>query len=320
MFDSLPDVGRELHAQMMGLYWVLLVPLVSFLVVIEFLKDENPSIKDILKRVVISIILLYSIDWVMATITMLSDGVTDKIDGIQKLWDVLKNLGPNYKGSDQWFSLRASVLYFFNVGAYLIAYLGFFVANVLMHFVWTVLYICSPLMILMYVSKKTASITSSLYKGLIQVATWKMLWSLLGVLLLKMALDSKDTGVEDYLMSIVVNLCIGVSMLFIPIFTKSLLNDGLQSAASALAAVPTMAAASAIKGYAMAKGAGAISKGIGAAKFVAKPLTNPATGRYDVLKSRLKPKVDQFKKNYSQLNLPKSALDLKNKNKKGKTI
>src|ERR1019366_6233584 len=99
----------------------------------------------------------------------------------------------------------------------------------------------------------TASITASLYKGLIQVVTWKILWSLLGVLLLKLALDTENTGVEDYIMSIVVNLCIGVSMLFIPIFTKSLINDGLQGAATGLAAIPTMAAASAIKAYASAK-------------------------------------------------------------------
>jgi hypothetical protein len=319
MFDSFTDVGKSLHSEMLSLYWVLLVPFVAFLILVEFIKEEPPAIKDILRRLVISLLLLYSFDWVMDTVSMLADGLSDKIDGLQKLWDVLKELGPNYKGSDQWFSLRASVLYVFNVGAYLVAYLGFFVANVLMHFVWTILYITSPIMILMYVSRHTAQITGSLYRGLVQVVTWKILWSLLGVLLLKMALDSKNTGVEDYLMSIVVNLCIGVSMLFIPIFTKSLINDGLQTAASGLAAIPTMAAASAIKAYAASKGMRALSRGYEATKLAAKPLTNPITGRYDVLKRKMAPKLASLKRNYSELNLPKLALGLKkNNNKKGR--
>lgn len=297
MFDYLPEVGRQLRGELVQVYWTLLVPFVVLLIILEFFKKDPPNITETLRRVVISILMLYSFDYVVNAVAMVGDGITDRIDGIQKLWDVLKNLGPNYQSSShEWFNLRETTIYFFNIAAYIIAYLGFFVATALIHFVWTILYICSPLMILMYVSRATEHVTKSLYTGLIQVVTWKILYSILGVLLLKLAMNSHFTGMEDYLMSIIVNLCIGVSMLFIPFATKSLVNDGLQGAASALAAVPTMAAGVALKAAAMQGAKALAAKGVAGAKFAGAPVKNWTGARMDQLRARIEPGVNQMRK------------------------
>ncbi len=286
---------------------MLLVPFVVLLVILEFFKEEPPNVAEILRRIVISILMLYSFDMVVDTIAMVGDGITDRIDGIQKLGDVLKTLGPNYHGSSGGlFNMWDTAIYFFNIAAYIIAYLGFFVATVLIHFVWTVLYICSPLMILMYVSKATAYVTKSLYGGLIQVVTWKILYSILGVLLLKLAMNPQYTGMEDYLMAIIVNLCIGVSMLFIPFATKSLLNDGLQGAATALAAVPTLAAGAAIKGVAMQAAKSMGQRGMAGAKFLSIPAKNWTGAKMDKMRARLSPTIaraDQLKDKWKDLGL-----------------
>lgn len=309
MFDYLPDVGRHLRGELIQVYWVLLAPFVALLIILEFFKKDSPNVVEIFRRVVISVLLLYSFDYVVNAMAMVGDGITDRIDGIQKLWDVLKNLGPNYNNSSQqWFSLRETTIYFFNIAAYIIAYLGFFVATALIHFVWTVLYICSPLMILMYVSNATSYVTKSLYGGLIQVMTWKILYSILGVLLLKLAMNSNFNGMEDYLMSIIVNLCIGVSMLFIPFATKSLLNDGLQGAASALAAVPTMAAGVAIKAAAMQGAKTLAAKGAAGAKFASAPIRNWTGARMDQMRARLEPgktRIEQAKVRWKDSGLDK---------------
>lgn len=306
MFDYLSDVGRSLRGELVSTYWVLIVPLVLLLIVMEFLKNDEPDVKDIFRRVLVSVILLYSFDTTLNAIATIGDSITDKIDGLQKLWDVLKNLGPNYNSaSNDWFNLRETALYIFNIGAYIIAYLGFFISNAMIHFVWTILFVCSPLMILAYVARQTEHVTFSLYKGLVQVVLWKILWSLLGVLLLKLAMNPKVTGMEDYLMSIIINLSIGLSMLFIPIATRSLVNDGMESAASAITAVPTMATGVALKAQ-MAKLAKGIASGaVSGGKFAAKPITNPFVGRAELLKQRLNPKLNQMKKTYENLFLPK---------------
>jgi hypothetical protein len=316
MFQYLGSVGADLHGSMVKMYWVLLVPYVLFLFVLELLKDENPNTRDILRRVVISVLMLYSLDWCLQSIAAIGDAITDQINGLEPLSELLKTLGPNYSGHDSWFSLRETVIYVFSLAAYLVAYVGFFVATALTHFVWTILYVCSPLMILMYVSRYTAYVTMSLYKGLIQVVLWKILWSILGVLLLKLALQPQVTGIDDYLMAIVMNLCIGISMLFIPLATKSLISDGMGSVANTLAMAPALAAAGAVKVTASrlaSKAAGGIKS---SALFAAKPATNPVTGRYEMLKDRLKPRFENFKKRYGQIGLPKEIINKQNRSKK----
>ena len=308
MFEYLSDVGRGLRAELLSVYWTLLIPLVLLLLVLEFLKDENPNVRDILRRTVVSVILLYSFDFTLSSIATIGDSVTEKIDGIQKLWDVLKNLGPNYANSSgEWFNFRETIIYVFGIASYIIAYLGFFISNALIHFVWTILFICSPLMILAYVAKSTERITFSLYKGLVQVILWKLLWSILGVLLLKLAMNPHVTGMEDYLMSIIVNLSIGLSMLFVPVATKSLINDGMESAASAIIAVPTMATGLALKAQSAKFMKNLAGLSVSNGKFLAKPLMNPIVGRAALLKRRIRPsmrKMKKLKKKYEELFLP----------------
>lgn len=304
MFEYLGSVGAELHAQMVQMYWVLLVPLVVLLFVLEVIRDDNPNLRDLFRRIVISVLLLLTFNWTLQAIAVVGDAVTEQINGLQRLSEVLQNLGPNYSGKDSWFNMRETVLYVFSVAAYLIAYLGFFVATALTHFVWTILYVAAPLMILMYVSRHTERVTMSLYKGLVQVVIWKILWSILGVLLLKLAMQPEVTGLEDYIMSIVVNLCIGFSMLFIPIATRSLVSDGMSSVASSLAAVPAIAAGGAVKVAAARYGA----KIAGSAAFAAKPVTNPVAGRMEMLKDRLRPRFEKAKQAYGDIGLPQEIL------------
>lgn len=245
MFNNIVSVAKDIRADLIEVYWILLVPLVCLLIVVELIKDSDspPQGGRILKRVVISILLLMTFNFVANTIGLIGDGIIEKIDQIENMQEVLKNIGPKKENlSNEWFNLREHILYAFSLIAYIIAYLGFFVAEALTQFVWIILYTISPLMILAYVPAQTANITANLYKGLVKVVVWKILWCVLGALLLKMASEPMITGMADWILAIVMNLCIGLSMLFIPVATKSLINDGLEGAASALGAVPTFAA------------------------------------------------------------------------------
>ena len=292
MFDQLAVVAKEIRSEVLDLYWILLIPLILVLIVFEFFKGKQESIDvlEILRRTVISVLLLFSFDYTINVIGMIGDGIIEKIDKITDVWEVLRNLGPNYKESSSGlFNLRGHILYVFALISYIIAYLGFFVAEALTHFVWVVLFTISPLMILAYIPKSTANVTANLYKGLIKVVIWKILWTVLGVLLLKMAMNPTVGNMEDYLLSSILNLCIGLSMLFIPVATRSLINDGMESAASALASVPAMAAATTAKLYATKAVKQGATKAWSAGRFAAKPITNPISERM----SRLKEKTQQ---------------------------
>jgi hypothetical protein len=171
-------------------------------------------------------------------------------------------------------------------------------------------------MILCYVPRTTAGIVGNLYRGLISVATWKILWTLLGSLLLKLAVNPKVAGVDDYILSMVMNLLIGLSMLLIPLFTRSLIGDGLQSAASTLAAAPGLMATKAAILSSKLMGKKIAGGAMGFTGFASKPLTNPVTGRARVLASKVSPKVKDFKNWYSQVGLPEEAKELDKKERR----
>lgn len=250
MFENIAGIARELRSELLSVYWVLIIPVVIFLIILEFLKeDQQPiNIVDILRRTIISVLLLISFEEVMHTLSFLSDGILQKLDQKNNFLEVMGHFGPSTNNkSSSLFDFREHILYFIAIVAYMIAYLGFFFAEALTHFVWAILYIISPLMILAFIPKQTAFVTGNLYKSLIQVVLWRILWSTLGALLLRLAAEPQFMGFEDYLQSIVMNLCVGVSMLLVPMATKSLINDGLSSTASGFATAPAQLAMKYIK-------------------------------------------------------------------------
>lgn len=306
MFENLHHHAKTLHGEMVGIFWLILPCLVSLLIVLEIFKndDNGPNVKEIIKRTITCVIMLWSLDFVISSIAMVSDEISLLIKGSDDIWEAIKQLGPNSSKSDgSMFDIREHIVYFFAIASYLIAYIGFFASMALVHFVWAILYIAAPLMLPCYISQKTAAITGNLYRGFINVATWKILWTLLASLLLKMALSPNIVGIEDYFLSIVINLLIGASMLLIPFFTKSLINDGLQSAASGLAAAPGLlaarSAAMATKKYSK-KG---VSKGMSGLGFAAKPLTNPFTSRTKLIANKMKlgKRFDRIKRDYGKI-------------------
>ena len=106
----------------------------------------------------------------------------------------------------------------------------------------------------MYISSHTSYVTANLFKGLINVIVWKILWSILGVMLLKFAVSPEVSSWDNFFTTALVNICIGFSMLFVPFATKSLIGDGLTGAATALATLPTTSYAKGIKSTVMNQG------------------------------------------------------------------
>lgn len=307
MFEYLPEVCRELHAQILQIYWILIIPFCVLLIVFEFFKmpEGNPNAGEIIRRAVISMILLFSFNETMNLIAMVGDGITDKINGVKSLWDLMGELGKNYEdNSISWLKFREAIIFVLSLVSYIVAYLGVFVANVLIHYVWSVLYVCSPLMILMYISRSTSFVTSNLYKGLINVMVWKVLWSILAIMLLKLATAPQVGNWDNFLTSILINLCIGVSMLFIPFATKSLINDGMSGAASALAAVPTAATGAFVKSMAVKNGKNLINQGSNGLKSSFGKMSRPIGQNLQMAKERIDNRIQNWRKSERSIDPP----------------
>jgi len=224
---------------------MLLLPLIVLLVVIELFKTSSgqPDAGRILVRGVVSILLLISFKETINLIALLGDGIAARIDGLAKMTQILDTFGENlHRDAPPLYKFRELFIFTLNFLSYFLAYFGVFVVEALIHFSWSVLYVCAPLMILCHVPEQSAGVCKNLYKGLLTVISWKILWSVLGVLLLKLAVQKTTETSDDIITTAVINLCIAVSIMLVPLFSKSLLGDGLSSFTSSIAAVPGIAA------------------------------------------------------------------------------
>ena len=245
MIEWLPDVCGQLHDEMVQIYWMLLLPIIVLLVVIELFKTSSgqPDAGKILVRAVVSIILLISFKETINLIALLGDGIASRIDGLAKLTQILDTFGDNLnRDAPPLYKFRELFIFTLNFASYFLAYFGVFVVEALIHFSWSILYVCAPLMILCHVPEQTAGVCKNLYKGILTVISWKILWSVLGVLLLKLAVQKTTESSDDIITTAIINLCIAVSIMLVPLFSKSLLGDGLSSFTAGIAAVPGIAA------------------------------------------------------------------------------
>jgi len=245
MIEWLPEVCRELHGELFKIYWIMFLPLLVFLLVLEILKSgsQAPDGGKVLVRSVISILLLVSFKETINTIAFVGDGIASKIDGLAQMSKLMDVFAQNFsREAPSLYKVRELFIFLLNFLSYFLAYFGVFISEALIHFTWSVLYVCAPLMILCYIPEQTANVCKNLYKGLLTVITWKCVYSILGVLLLKLAVEKTTESSDNLIAAAVINLCIAMSILLVPFFTKSLLGDGIAGFSTGVAAMATTGA------------------------------------------------------------------------------
>jgi hypothetical protein len=113
-------------------------------------------------------------------------------------------------------------------------------------------------MLLFNLFPATSSVTGNLFKGLVEIASWKIVWAILGAMLTALSVASAYKMEGNYITLVVMNFVIAVSMLKTPSIVKSITSGGFHGMAKELgaAAATTMAAVPA-KGAMVAKAGGA---------------------------------------------------------------
>ena len=105
--------------------------------------------------------------------------------------------------------------------------------------------VTAPLLLLFNLFASTSQITINLFKGMMEVASWKIVWAILGAMLTALSFGDAYKAEGNYLTLIVMNFVIAIAMLATPMMVKSLVGSGLQSMSSTLdaTAVAAMVAA-----------------------------------------------------------------------------
>ncbi len=247
--EVLGSLVKDLFNSLNQMFYLALPVAILFSVVVSYLKSGDVDYVDILKRSFVAALLLASFPEVSNLILDLCDGLALKIDnmsGLETFMRMAEEKSKSYAGAKNVLILKFDDLFMAVLSflSFIVLYFARFVTVALYYYYWVLLSICSPLMILCYVFPRTAGITTNLYRGLIEVGLWKVLWAIQSAMLAAISFGNIYKTDGSYLTLIVLNFVIAIAMLFTPYIVKSLIGAGVESTAQTIgvSAVAAMAA------------------------------------------------------------------------------
>ncbi|MBN8542388.1 MAG: hypothetical protein J0L82_18500 [Deltaproteobacteria bacterium] len=245
--EVLGSLVRDLHQSLSQLFYIMLPVAILFSVVFGFLKSGDANYPDVIKRSFVAALLLASFPEVSNVILDICDGIAGKIDnmsGLDTFMRMAQEKSLSYATSTTSLLLKFDDLFMavLSFGSFVLLYVARYVTIALYYFYWVLLSVCAPLMILCYIFPRTAGITANLYRALIEVACWKILWAVMSAMLTSLTFGSLYRTEGGYLTLIVMNFIIALALLCTPMLMRSLIGEGVQATAHKIGGTAAMAA------------------------------------------------------------------------------
>lgn len=250
-FDLLGSLMRDLHQEFVRIYYLMLPIFFALAVAIGWFRAPGGGVDfvDTLRRTVVATLLLAAFPDISRAIIVVADGVADKIDNMNNL-DVIIRMAQE-KSQGYSLSVKSILLQFddliiagLSFISYLVLYIARYLTLAMYHFFWLFYMITAPLLLLFNLFPGTSQITRNLFKGMVEVASWKIVWAILGAMLASLSFGEMYRSEGSYVELIMMNFVIAIAMLATPMLVRSLVNGGLESMSSTLgpAAVAAMVA------------------------------------------------------------------------------
>lgn len=243
----LSQEARSIHAIFESLFYGMAVLFILLAVVTELFSMPIGNVgwtPQLIGRLLIAAFLLHSYPEMTNALSDFTDALANKIGGFNEFHHVLDRMGEKLKTLTwSWISIKEALILGFSFITFFLLYISVFIANAGVIFVWLILYIFSPILIVFYVLPSTAHITKALYRALIEVCAWKIVWATLAALLWSSALSEINKSDVNFLTVICLNIILALSLLFTPIIVNMLASKGLSGAASSAMGMAAGAAA-----------------------------------------------------------------------------
>lgn len=244
--DVLGSLVTRLHEMFSQLFFVFLPVGMLLSVIVGFFKSGDAGVPDIVKRAFVASLLLASFPEVSALILDVCDGLAQKIDdmsGLNAIIQMAHEKAATYTLAKNALLLRFDDLFIsiLNLASFMLLYFARYITVALYYFFWVLISTLSPLMILAYIFPSTANITRNLYRGLIEVASWKIMWAVLSAMLTSLSFGDIYQTEGSYITLIVMNFVISIALLFTPLLVRSLVGEGLQSSAQTIGTATLLA-------------------------------------------------------------------------------
>jgi hypothetical protein len=239
--EVLGTLVRDLYQGLSQLFYVMLPVAILFSVIFSYLKSGEPNYPDLFKRAFVAALLLACFPEVSNFILDVCDGIASKIDdmsGLEAFMKIAQEKSLGYAAAQKLLLLKFDGFFMavLSFASFALLYIAKYLTVLLYYFYWGLLSIAAPLMILCYIFPATSNITTNLYKSLIEVASWKIIWAILSAMLKSVSFGFIYENEQSYLPLVAMNFIIAIALLFTPKILRSLVGEGVQSTASSIGA------------------------------------------------------------------------------------
>lgn len=225
--------AKKIHEIFSGYFYLIVTVLMLLGIAIEYFKwpiGQVPNFGTLVGRALIAAILLHAYPEITNTIADVADSISGKLGDLNNFKLILDRMGDKLgELSWSWVSVKETVMLLLSFLTFFILYISIYIADSFYIYVWVMLYVFSPLLIALYVLPITAGATSGLFKSLIEVACWKIVWSVIATLLWSAALSqiNQDGSQVNFLTAIGFNIILAGSLLLTPFVVHALAGGGL---------------------------------------------------------------------------------------------
>ena len=227
--------AKKIHEIFSGYFYLVITVLLLLGIAIEYFKwpiGGVPNFGTLVGRAMIAALLLHAYPEITNTIADVTDAMAAKLGDLNNFKMILDKMGDKVgELSWSWVSFKDTIMLLISFLTFFILYFSIHIADSFYIYVWVMLYVFSPLLIALYVLPATASATSALFRSLIEVACWKIVWSVIATLLWSSALSQiNQNGAQvSFLTAIGFNIILAGSLLLTPFVVHALAGSGLSA-------------------------------------------------------------------------------------------
>lgn len=247
-FEWLAGEAKTIHAVFANSFYIFVGALILIGVLLEFFKlplGGSPEVGKLVSRAVLACLMLVALPEIMNVLSDVTDALSKQIGDLNNFKLVTHKMGEKlHELKFSWVSVKEGVILLISFLTFFILYFTVYLADALYLYTWTLLFIFSPILIALFVLPSTAGATKALFRSLIEVCAWKVMWSTLSVLLWSFALSeiNKPEFKINFFTVVLLNLMLAFSIVITPIITRALAGKGISNVAGSMGATMVGAA------------------------------------------------------------------------------
>lgn len=240
--------AKTIHSLFTGVFYGLITVLLLIGVVFEYFKlplGGVPQTAQLVGRALIAAILLNTYPEVSNAIADFTDALSKHLGSLNEFKLVLSKMGDKLgEFAFSWTSVKETLMLTISFVTFFLLYISVYIADAAIVYAWVMLYVFSPLLIALYVLPATSGAAKTLYRSLIEVSAWKIVWSVLATLLWSAALSNinQPEANVNFITAISFNLMLAASMLLTPFVVNALTSKGITSLAGTMGGMAAGAA------------------------------------------------------------------------------